>query len=69
MPLSQLIQLISACFGIVGSLFFAIGIMRQTVEAMALLSGTYFNWNPHMPPALAAQKANYSYSLIFSNIL
>lgn len=59
MPLSSLIQLIAACVGIVGSLFFAIGVMRQTVEAMAKLSGTYFDWNPHMPPALAAQKADY----------
>lgn len=54
-----LVQLVSACIGIIGALFFAIGIMRQTVEAMARLSGTYWDWNPHMPPALAAQKADY----------
>lgn len=54
-----LIQLAAACIGIVGSLFFAIGVMRQTVEAMARLSGTYWDWNPHLPPALAAQKADY----------
>ena len=51
--------MISACVGIVGSVFFAIGVMRQSVEAMGLLSGTYWDWNPHMPPALAQQKADY----------
>ena len=55
----SLIQLAAACVGIVGSLFFAIGIMRQTVEAMARLAGTYWDSNPHLPPALAAQKADY----------
>ena len=56
---TTLVQLISACVGIVGSVFFAIGVMRQSVEAMGLLSGTYWDWNPHMPPALAQQKADY----------
>ena len=56
---ASFVQLISACIGVVGSLFFAIGVMRQTVEAMARLSGSYWDWNPHMPPALAAQKADY----------
>jgi len=59
MSAAALIQLGSACIGIIGSLFFAIGVMRQTVEAMARLSGTYWDWNPHMPIALAAQKADY----------
>ena len=59
MSVSTLVQLIAACIGIVGSLFFAIGIMRQSVVAMADLSGTYWDWNPNMPPALAAQKADY----------
>ncbi|MBW8074834.1 MAG: hypothetical protein GJU74_05555 [Metallibacterium scheffleri] len=55
----SLLQLAGACIGIVGSLFFAIGVMRQTVEAMARLAGTYWDWNPHLPHALAAQKADY----------
>ena len=59
MSAASLIQLASACVGILGALFFAIGVMRQTVEAMARLSGSYWGWNPHMPPALAAQKADY----------
>ena len=59
MPVASLIQLVSACIGIIGSLFFAIGVMRQSVEAMGRLSGSYWDWNPHMPPALAAQKADY----------
>jgi hypothetical protein len=59
MSAASLIQLVSACIGILGSLFFAIGIMRQTVEAMGRLSGTYWDWNPHLPPALAMQKADY----------
>ena len=59
MSAASLTQLISACVGILGALFFAIGIMRQTVEAMGRLSGSYWDWNPHLPPALAAQKADY----------
>src|SRR5437867_13445252 len=59
MTASALVQLVSACVGIMGSLFFAIGIMRQSVEAMGRLSGSYWDWNPNMPPALAAQKADY----------
>lgn len=59
MHLTSFVQLVAACIGIVGSLFFAIGVMRQNVEAMARLSGSYWDWNPHMPPALAAQKADY----------
>ena len=59
MSAASLVQLISACIGVIGSLFFAIGVMRQTVEAMARLAGTYWDRNPHMPPALAAQKADY----------
>lgn len=59
MSTASLIQLTSACVGILGSLFFAIGVMRQTIEAMGRLSGTYWDWNPHLPPALAAQKADY----------
>jgi hypothetical protein len=55
----MLIQLLAAAAGIVGSMFFAIGVMRQSVSAMADLSGTYFDWNPHMVSALAAQKADY----------
>ena len=56
---ASLIQLISACVGAVGSLFFAIGVMRQSIEAMGRLSGSYWDSNPHMPAALAAQKADY----------
>lgn len=64
---SAFIQLASACIGIIGSLFFTIGVMRQTIEAMARLSGSYWDWNPHMPIALAAQKADYLFGggLIF----
>ena len=56
---ASILQLVAACVGIIGSLFFAIGVMRQTIEAMGRLSGTYWDWNPHLPPALAAQKADY----------
>lgn len=59
MSAMSLIQLAAACIGIIGSIFFAIGVMRQTVEAMARLSGTYWDWNPHFIAALAAQKADY----------
>jgi len=59
MSAASLIQLASSCVGVLGSLFFAIGIMRQSIEAMGRLSGTHFGWNPHWPAALAAQKADY----------
>ena len=56
---AALTQLVSACFGIVGSIFFAVGVMRQSIDAMAAVAGTYWDWNPHLPPALAQQKADY----------
>ena len=59
MSYPSLIQLLSASIGIVGSLFFAIGVVRQSTEAMARLSGSYYDSNPHMPRALSAQKADY----------
>lgn len=59
MQLSTFIQIVAACFGVLGSLFFAIGVMRQSIEAMAKLSGTYWGGNPHMIQALAAQKSDY----------
>ena len=59
MSFAALIQLIAACVGIIGALFFAIGIMRQSIEAIGRLSGSYWDWNPNMPPFLAAQKADY----------
>ena len=55
----SLIQLASACVGAIGSLFFAIGVLRQSVEAMGRLSGSYWDSNPHMLAALAVQKADY----------
>lgn len=59
MSLAAVIQLAAACIGIVGSLFFAIGIIRQNAAAMARLSYTYWDSNPHMPATLAAQRADY----------
>lgn len=59
MNLSALMQLAAACIGIVGSMFFAIGVIRQTTETMARLSYTYWDSNPDMPAALVAQKADY----------
>jgi len=59
MVLGALIQLLASCVGIVGSFFFAIGVVRQTTEAMARLSHTYWDANPHLPAVLAAQKADY----------
>jgi len=55
----MLIQVIAACCGVLGSIFFAIGIMRQSINAMADLASSYFDWNLHMVQALAAQKADY----------
>jgi hypothetical protein len=57
--IATLLQLFAACAGVVGSLFFAIGVMRQSVDEMSKLSSTYFGWNPHMINAVAAQKADY----------
>lgn len=59
MTLAVLIQLSSGCLGVIGSLFFAIGVIRQSVPAMADISGTYFDFNPHMIVGVAAQKADY----------
>lgn len=65
MLLSSLIQIIAAALGVLGSLFFTIGIVRQSTAAMAALAGTYFDFNPHAIPALAAQKADYIFGGIF----
>lgn len=59
MLIATLLQLFAACAGVVGSLFFAIGVMRQSVDEMSKLASTYFGWNPHMINAVAAQKADY----------
>lgn len=59
MSLATLLQIVSSCLGVIGSLFFAIGVMRQSTDAMANLAGTYWDANPHMVTALAAQKADY----------
>lgn len=59
MSVQTFLQIVGACFGVIGSLFFAIGVMRQTVDAMADLTGTHFDFNPHMVAALASQKADY----------
>ncbi len=56
---NTVVQIAAASLGIVGSLFFAIGIIRQSVSAMAKISGTYYDWNPHMIKAMAAHKADY----------
>lgn len=71
MSYASVLQLASACVGVVGALFFAVGILRQTVEAMGRLSRTYWDWNPHLAPALAAQKAEYIFGggLIFLSFL
>lgn len=59
MTATNLIQIIAAALGVIGSLFFAIGILRQSPVAMAQLAATYWNSNPDAVPALAAQKAAY----------
>jgi hypothetical protein len=65
MALSTLIQIIAAALGVIGSLFFTIGIVRQNSAMMAALAGTYFDFNPHAVPALAAQKADYIFGGLF----
>lgn len=59
MMTSTLIQIVAACAGVIGSLFFTIGVMQQTVSTMDDLSGTYVGQNPFMVHALASQKAEY----------
>ena len=65
MALSTLIQIIAAALGVIGSLFFTIGILRQSAATMAALAGTYFDFNPHAIPALAAQKSEYMFGGAF----
>lgn len=59
MSLANLVQLIAACVGVMGSLFFAIGVIRQNAHAMARLSSSYWDASAHMLRALASQKAEY----------
>ncbi len=65
MALSTLIQIIAAALGVIGSLFFTIGIVRQSPATMAALAGSYFDFNPHAVPTLAAQKADYIFGGAF----
>ncbi|MGA7823268.1 MAG: hypothetical protein WCA14_03690 [Steroidobacteraceae bacterium] len=65
MAWSTLIQIIAAALGVIGSLFFTIGILRQSTATMAALAGSYFDFNPHAIPALAAQKADYIFGGAF----
>ncbi len=59
MEIGTFLQLISACIGIIGSIFFAQGIMRQSISSMADVSSSYWDSNPHMVITMAAQKADY----------
>jgi hypothetical protein len=59
MSVASLLLLTSACLGVLGSLFFAHGVIRQSTEMMARLAGTYFDANPYVVRALAAQRADY----------
>lgn len=65
MALSSVIQVIAAALGVIGSLFFTIGIVRQSTAAMAKLSQTYFDANLAMIRALAAQRADYIFGGAF----
>lgn len=53
------LQIVSACCGAVGSVYFARGVLTQSNQMMASLSKTYWDANPFMPKALAEQKAHY----------
>jgi hypothetical protein len=65
MTATTLIQIIAAALGVIGSLFFTIGIVRQSPATMGALAGSYFDFNPHAVPALAAQKADYIFGGLF----
>jgi hypothetical protein len=65
MAISVLIQLIAACLGVIGSLFFAIGVMRQSTAAMADIASTYFDSNLYLVANTAAQKADYLFGGVF----
>jgi hypothetical protein len=65
MTATTLMQIIAAALGVIGSVFFAIGIVRQSPATMAALAGSYFDFNPHAVPALAAQKADYIFGGAF----
>lgn len=65
MELNTIMQLIASGVGFIGSIFFAIGIIRQTTDAMAKQCGTYFDYNPHAIKATASQKADYIVGGVF----
>jgi hypothetical protein len=63
--MSTLIQIVAAALGVIGSLFFTIGIVRQSPATMAALAGSYFDFDPHAVPTLAAQKTDYLFGGAF----
>ncbi len=59
MEIGNFLQIMSACIGVMGSIFFSQGVIRQSISIMASVSSTYFDHNPHMVTAMASQKAEY----------
>lgn len=55
----SLLQLAAAYVGVLASIFFGIGVVRQTANAMASLSMTVTGANIQVLAALARQKADY----------
>lgn len=52
MQLTEFLQICSACTGVIGALFFAIGVIRQNGSAMAALSTSYYGYNLQMLKSL-----------------
>lgn len=53
------VQLLAACVGILGSVFFSIGVMTQNARSIAAVCVVYAGANPSLIKSYAAQKAEY----------
>jgi hypothetical protein len=54
-----IVQLLAACIGILGSVFFSIGVMAQNARSIAALCIVYAGANPNIAKSYAAQKSDY----------
>jgi hypothetical protein len=68
MPLSDFMQLIASCFGLIGSIFFAKGVVQQNTKAIAELVEGYWGSNPFMLKSMAKQTIDYHFGVGFISL-
>lgn len=60
----DLFELLSNCWGFVGTIFLAQGVLRQSDYAISRQVGTDWDWNKELAKAISSQKAEYLVGVI-----